>query len=689
MKREKIKTILNNKISYIVLGILTSLYVLLNLNTTSKSSLNIDNREFRGTLNKLVIKDNKATFTIKFDNENLVCNYYLKEDETIKYEHYPLGSKVFIKGTLNVPKNNTVPNTFNYKKYLYYHDTYYTCTIDEIDILKTKMNIFYKIKNAVIKRIMTYDIKDYMYTLIIGDKSLMDEEVYETFKYNGVTHLFAISGMHIGLFTGIILLILKKCHLKENFRYIVTVLFIWTYAFLAGFSPSVLRACLLFTLLSINKIFKLEIDTIKVLLLTGFILILTNYKIIMDIGFIYSFTITFGLMHSKKYLERHKIIGTSLIATLYSIPITISNFYKLNLFSLINNLVFVPLVTVLVYPLVLLSFVFRFLEPLAKISIWILEFINTTAAKIEIFNVVIPKPSIIFIIIFYLLLIFKFNKRPTRVGIALFVLVFITKATTLLDINYHVEFLDVGQGDSILIRSKQNKEVILIDTGGVVSYTGTTNYHVASNTITYLNSLGIDEIDYLVITHGDYDHMGESEYLIDNINIKNVVFNKDGYNDLEIELIKTLNKKKIKYSKNINEIPFGEGKIYFLDTKIYDNENDNSNVLYLKLENFNFLFMGDAGEAKEKDILEKYSLKDINFLKVGHHGSDTSTSKNFIKKINPDISIISVGKNNRYGHPKDSVLNTLSNSKVYRTDLEGTIEISLNKSKYKIRTYPP
>ena len=99
--------------------------------------------------------------------------------------------------------------------------------------------------------------------------------------------------------------------------------------------------------------------------------------------------------------------------------------------------------------------------------------------------------------------------------------------------------------------------------------------------------------------------------------------------------------------------------------------------------------MGDAGVEKEKDILKIYNLQNIDFLKVGHHGSNTSSSKHFINNINPKYSLISVGKNNRYGHPKNSVLNTLKTSKIYRTDLDGSIKIKLNKNVYKIRTCPP
>ena len=183
--------------------------------------------------------------------------------------------------------------------------------------------------------------------------------------------------------------------------------------------------------------------------------------------------------------------------------------------------------------------------------------------------------------------------------------------------------------------------------------------------------------------------MRDSIYLVNNFKIDKVILNNDDYNKLEKELIKVLDKKKIKYLKGLQEIKLDNYKLEFLNTSEYDNENDNSNVIYLNYNDYKFLFMGDAGIDREKDILKKYALKDIDFLKVGHHGSNTSSSKIFINNIKPKYAIISVGKNNRYGHPKSSVLDTLSNSKIYRTDLDGSIVIRFNKNGYKIRTCNP
>ena len=193
----------------------------------------------------------------------------------------------------------------------------------------------------------------------------------------------------------------------------------------------------------------------------------------------------------------------------------------------------------------------------------------------------------------------------------------------------------------------------------------------------------------LISPHGDFDHMGEAINLVENFKVENVIFNVGEYNELENELITVLNKKKINYYKGLKELNINKHKLQFLNTGVYDNENDNSNVIYFNYNDYKFLLMGDAGIEREKDILEKYNLNDIDFFQVGHHGSKTSSSEGFINEMNPKYSIISVGKNNRYGHPKDSVLNILSNTKVYRTDLDGSIEIKLNKNGYKISTCSP
>ena len=138
--------------------------------------------------------------------------------------------------------------------------------------------------------------------------------------------------------------------------------------------------------------------------------------------------------------------------------------------------------------------------------------------------------------------------------------------------------------------------------------------------------------------------MGEAINLVNNFKVEKVIFNCGEFNDLEKELIKVLDKKKIKYYSCIKELNINNNKLFFLQTSVYDNENDNSNVIYTELGGYKFMFMGDAGIEKEKDILDKYNVSNIDVLKVWHHGSKTSSSETFINEINHKYSIISVGK---------------------------------------------
>ena len=158
---------------------------------------------------------------------------------------------------------------------------------------------------------------------------------------------------------------------------------------------------------------------------------------------------------------------------------------------------------------------------------------------------------------------------------------------------------------------------------------------------------------------------------------------------MENELIEVLDKKKIKYYTCIKELNIDNNKLHFLQTKEYDNENENSNVIYMELNGYKFMFMGDASVTTEKEIMNKYNLPDIDVLKVGHHGSKTSSSKEFINVINPKYSIISVGKNNSYGYPNKEVLENLENSKIYRTDLDGSIMFKIKNNELKIETCSP
>ena len=657
----------SNKIYYCLL-IATILYVGIKVKIGYTSKINI-NEDFTGIVTTIVKKENSFKLTIK-GKEKLIV--YISNIENIE-----LGDKVVVKGEYTLPKKATIPNNFDYQKYLYNNHIFYIMYAKELKMIKKNQNITFKIKKYILDKTSNYTNKGYLNAFIIGDKTNL--EFYETYQNNGISHLFALSGMHISMLSLIIYKLVNKFKHKD----LIVIMFLLFYITLTNFSASILRTIIFFIILKLNKKLDLNISTKNDLLITLCIIMIYNPLIVFDIGFQYSGLVTFGLIVSTKYYKKnyfYNLFITSFIALLFSVPITLYNNYELNLLSILNNLINVPLITFVIYPLSLLTFILKFLEPIYNLTINLLEFINNISSIFSL-NIIVPKVHIIFYLIYYLLinLYIESNNKKYVLIASLYLLSF--KLKPFIDRNNYVYYLDVGQGDSSLII--YNDIVVMNDTGG------TSNYNVSSGCIKLLKSLGYSHIDYLILTHGDFDHMGDSIYLINNYKVKNVILNNDSFNELETNLIKELKKKKIKYYQNVEKIPISNNIITILNTEEYDNENDNSNVIYIELNNYNFMFMGDAGVDKEKDILERHNISNIDVLKVGHHGSKTSSSKSFINKINPKYSIISVGKNNRYGHPNKEVLNNLERSKIYRTDEDGSIIFKIKNNKLKIETCSP
>ena len=594
-----------------------------------------------------------------------------------------LGDKVLISGKFNTPKSNTVFNTFNYRKYLLSKKIMLVSNEASITIKHKNKKPFYSFKTSIKNHIEKYKSRAYLKAFIMGDTSLIEENIVSNYRFLGISHLFAISGMHVSVFVFLINKILKKHKAKD----IIIILFLLLFLFITDYSESLLRCSTFFIISYLNKVLKLNIKNIYLILISAFFLLLINPYLIYSIGFLFSVIITFfviassNLLNDKTYFK--KLFIMSLICFLASVPILSFYFYKINLLTIVFNMIFIPLVSYLIFPLGLITF---FLYPLDNIYMFfinLLEGLSSFFQNIDFLSFVIAKPNVFVILIYYIIL-FLSIKRNRKLLIIYFIVLLININIKYFIRDVSVTFLDVGQGDSSVIIFPFGK-TILIDTGGLYL----SGYNISKNkTVPYLNSLGISKIDLLILTHGDYDHIGDAINLLNEIKVDEVLFNNDSFNDNENKIIKVLDKKNIKYSKNSWDFKKIED-LYFLNTKMYDNENDNSNVIYTELDGYKFIFMADAGIDKEKDILDKYNISGIDVLKIGHHGSKTSSSKEYINKINPKYSIISVGKNNRYGHPNKEVLNNLGQSKIYRTDIDGSIMFKIKNNKLKIETCSP
>lgn len=652
------------KIITIIIFIITLLYTNY---YPFKSKYTKNDKEFIGIVTKYEVKEDKITIEIKA-KEKLLITYKYQDKE---FNNLSYGDKIKVKGTLITPSKNINQNTFNYQKYLYYKKIYYLVEATSINKIANNHNYLYTIKNILYQKIDKLKSSNYIKTLLFCDNTL-SKEIKESYRINGISHLFSVSGMHINFFVSIIYLYLNKITYNKRIKYLITNIFIIIYLILFP-SSSLLRSAVMSILYSINYLLKLKIKKIDILLLTLVVSLLINPFIIYDLGYIYSYTITFFLVLSSSTLKNknkiNKIIYISLLSFLVSIPITIYNSYEINIISILLNIILIPIISIIILPLTILIYIFPILDSILYLFTNTLETISLFISKINITKIIFPKPSLLIIVLYYIIFLLSYqNKKYFYLNIILLIIIYISPY---LNSNFEVVMFEVGEADCHLIKYPYNKNTILIDTGK-------NEYKIKNEVIPYLKSIGIKKIDYLIITHGDLDHIGGSITLINNFQVKNVILNKGTFTDLEKELIKNLNKKKIPYQININKINLSNHTIYLLNNTKYNNENDNSIITYFTYQKYKFLYMGDASITTEDNLLENYNLNNISILKVGHHGSNTSSSKDFISQINPSISLISVGENNIYHHPNKEVINNLSKSRIYRTDINNMVKLTIN-----------
>ena len=682
----KLRKILLYDFIYYTFIILIILLTAIRLSLPKRSKISLEIKSIVGVIENYHQTDDDVKLLLSIDKkEKLLVYYHLSE----KDQKFDLGDKILIQGVTQEPKKNTVPNQLNYKMYLQHKNIFYVVQATNIQILNKNKNLFYRLKTFMKQRLR---INPYLQVFVLGDNENISKEAISSFRYNGISHLFAVSGMHINLLSSIIIRMLKRLKLAEK-SYTITSIFLLIYAAFVGFSPSVLRSLLFFVLFSINKVYYLHIKSINLYIIVLGISLIINPSFIFDVGFLYSYIISLSLLLSTNYLNNKSyiisLLKTSIISFLVSFPISLYNYYQINAMGIIYNLIYVPFVSIVVFPMSLLTTIIPILNPIYTILTTILEKTSIYLTNIKILNFVFPRMPFWFYLLYYVMIVLVLiglNYKWKKLFFPMIICLIIHYTYPYINQKSYVTTIDVGQGDSTLIHS--NNYAILVDTGGKNSYKYS-DFLSLNTTIPLLKSLGIRKLHYLILTHGDFDHMGEAINLVNNFKVEKVIFNCGSYNDLEQELIKVLDKKKIKYYSCIKELDIDNNKLYFLQTKEYDNENDNSNVIYTELNGYKFMFMGDASITKEKEILDKYNLQDIDVLKVGHHGSRTSSSKEFVDEINPKYSIISVGKNNRYGHPNKEVLEIVKESKIYRTDQDGSVMFKIKNNKLKIETCEP
>ena len=667
------KILLQDKL-FIIFFIIVLCISIVRIIIPKNSNYNIKQNELIGTIIDIHYKEDQYKILVKA-KEKVIINYYSKKE--IKLQ---LGDKIKVIGEFTIPESNKTKYLFNYKKYLNRKNIFYILKANSIKKISNNKNIYYHIKNIIINNIGN---DPYLNTFLIGDKTFINDNVLRSYQENGIGHLFALSGMHIALLVGLLSKILKKLKLIEEDIFKYTTIVLLLYLFIVGLSPSLLRGVLFYILFSLNRIYYFYIKKKNLLIFIISISLLINPNFIFDIGFQYSFLISISLIIMSKQLVSNNylfsLLKVSLLSFFVSIPITLFNYYQLNVLSILYNLFFVPLVSIIIFPLSLIVFIFKPLRPIYNLFIIILENVSLLLSKIRIGKLIFKRlPLIVYLFYFFIIILFLFRKKKEYIYLIL-ILLSIHYFIPYFDRSDYIKVIDVGQGDSCLLHS--NNKNILIDTGGKINKEG----DIFFNTIyPVLKSDGIKKIDLLIISHGDFDHIGEAKTIIDNFKVKKIIINCNEINSLEKRIV---NKNTI---IGYQGTYFNIGDYYLIQlNEDMSDENDSSQIYLIIYNNIRMLFMGDASKKTEELLLENYDIGKIDLLKVGHHGSNTSSGKEFINEINPKYSIISVGKNNRYGHPNKEVLYNLKDTKIYRTDQDGSIMFKIKNNKLDIETCSP
>ncbi len=653
----RLKTALQSRKLYLTLLLLVILLSIIKIYQPNKTIYTKDTNKITGTIIEITRKKDKTTLTIK-GKEKIIGNIYQNQKDL------SLGDKVLVIGEVQIPQEPTTKHLFNYRFYLQTKNIYHTIKIEKIKVLKENTNLYYRVKT----KLQNFLTHPYQQAFLLGITDNIEEDVITSYEQNGISHLFAISGMQFYIIATFLEKVLNKLRINDKTTSFITILILMLYTLILGISASILRGVLFYTIWKLNKILKLNLKREILIMLSLIITLFINPYFLCDVSFYYSFIISIGLLYfmnrNTSYFKT--LLYSSYLSFLLSIPISLYFFYQINILSILYNLFYIPYVNIIIFPATILTSI---IKPLIIIYQGLIDILETTSlllSKINIGTLIFPKTSIIIYII-ESILIYLFITKKKKI-IKIFMILFFL-GHYLIPYTYpdFIKIIDVGQGDSALLYSKG--KALLLDTGGNVY---NENSVVKYTTIPLLKSLGIKKLNYVLLTHGDYDHLGDIMYLNDNFLIEKIKINQGAQTEIE----KNLNKlSKTTTSKQDEVITLGNYKIIELNKK-WSEENSASSIYYVIHKNLNILFLGDATKKVEKYILNNYNLK-VDILKLGHHGSNTSTSKRLLRELTPKLALISVGKNNRYNHPSIEVLNRLhqENIPTLQTKDEGTITI--------------
>lgn len=529
--------------------------------------------------------------------------------------------------------------------------------------------------------------------LILADSKSIKVDLNELYSETGISHLLAISGLHIMIIISLLNNILSRLGLGYNIKFAITSLFLISYGYILGFPPSVSRAMLMYFILIVSEYLEIKISNKIIVLFAAVILLVINPHWLFDIGFQLSFGAVIGIAFLKERLfpmTTSELLSGIQIYTTVNIaifPILAMHFNNFNLLSLITNLLMTPVVTVVLilgYLSVILSLVLTSISYyIFTVIDFILEAFNFYLTyTLEYFSLPlrVKYPSLISVVIYYIVILillsstFKRKIYKYRKIFAIYmVMTLVTHAILISSNSLTVGFFDVGQGDSSYLYYKG--KYIQIDTGGTAFSSYNPGVEITKRAI---KKRGINKIDLMILSHLDLDHVGGVKSMLESKMIDTIILGEsERASDIYLDIMGGHEDKIITLNEN-SKLDIDEDlSIRFLNVGTNSlNSNDNSLVCLVQYKDNKILYTGDIGKVVEELLIS--DIGNVDILKVSHHGSASSTSIEFLNIARPKYSVISVGKNS-YGHPYTGVLENLKSvkSNILRTDIEGEIIFSI------------
>lgn len=605
------------------------------------------------------------------------------------------GYKVNFPGTERnyIKKNEQLRLLMNGINGRIYEDEIEGCKGDELT-LKMLLNQFrfYYIENIL--NGTEYDFKYDIITLSIGNKSYIDSQFFDALQKLGIYHLYVISGTHVAFITGFLFFAFRKIRLTIQTIKWLLIIFLIMFLLFNFFSPSVFRAVFMAVTLLVTSMFRQK-PYLTVISVSALIQIFYQPLIIYHAGFQLSYITTYFILLSRTFFEHvspiKQLFGITIIAELSTIIIVIIQFNEISVSGIVMNSIFVPLFSFVIFPSViiyniaaLLNIQFLLNDVLHIVFHWIKVLIlflgDSFKHRFPIRNmneIVI----ILLIVMTYLMTRMLLLNQYKRMMVLIIPFVMIMYLNNKLQVDdFTVAMVDVGQGDAFIIEDHISDKVVMIDTGGRFYMDSAVIMQSEKNVLPYLKEQGIDQVDLMILSHMDIDHVGESAHIMSKINVKQLMVNgydpklddwMAGIDNFKGEIIDSNTVRQFKVGNILLENLYDE-----YNTSI-DTSNEYSIILRMNMNQFSFLMTGDMTSEMEREMIENNTDIRADVLKLAHHGSDSSSTSEFLDAVNYHVVLVSAGVDNRYNHPNSEVMERVGKAIIYSTQDDGMTRFNI------------